>query len=99
MDAGGSSTTSYREIYANSWLAKRKKLISKPPSPRSKTWLKKWKAESFPLEESLKQFENGISLARACQQALREAEQKVLQLTKDGNGEETLTAFAPPKAD
>jgi exodeoxyribonuclease VII small subunit len=47
----------------------------------------------FSLEESLKQFETGVALARACQQALREAEQKVMQLTRDGSGAETLTAF------
>ncbi len=31
----------------------------------------------LPLEESLKQFERGVTLTRACQQALKEAEQKV----------------------
>ena len=61
--------------------------------------VEKMEGGEFSLEESLKQFENGISLARACQQALREAEQKVLQLTKDGNGKETLTPFAPPVDD
>ncbi len=55
--------------------------------------VEKMESGEFSLEQSLKQFENGISLARACQQALREAEQKVLQLTKDGDGEETLTPF------
>jgi exodeoxyribonuclease VII small subunit len=61
--------------------------------------VKKMEGGEFSLEESLKQFENGISLARACQQALREAEQKVLQLTKDGNGDEQLTPFAPDTDD
>ncbi|NIR32608.1 MAG: exodeoxyribonuclease VII small subunit [Gammaproteobacteria bacterium] len=37
------------------------------------------------LEESLKSFERGIQLTRACQQALREAEQKVEILT-EGQG-------------
>ena len=31
----------------------------------------------LPLEESLKQFERGVVLARACQTALKAAEQKV----------------------
>jgi exodeoxyribonuclease VII small subunit len=31
----------------------------------------------LPLEEALKQFERGIGLARNCQQALKQAEQKV----------------------
>ena len=35
------------------------------------------------LEESLKAFEQGIKLTRACQQALAEAEQKVEMLTDD----------------
>ena len=55
----------------------------------------KMEGGEFSLEESLQQFERGISLARACQQALREAEQKVTQLTKDANGEDTLTPFEP----
>lgn len=33
------------------------------------------------LEESLKQFEKGISLARHCQNALNQAEQKIETLT------------------
>lgn len=61
--------------------------------------VEKMEAGEFTLEESLKQFENGISLARACQQALREAEQKVLQLTKDENGAETLAPFEPTDED
>ncbi len=37
------------------------------------------------LEESLTLFEKGVQLARACQQALQEAEQKVQILTADEN--------------
>lgn len=40
----------------------------------------------LPLEEALKQFEKGISLASNCQKALHEAEQKVKQLVEK-NGE------------
>lgn len=37
------------------------------------------------LEDSLKHFERGIILTRACQQALQEAEQKVkILMEKDG---------------
>ncbi len=37
------------------------------------------------LEDSLKHFERGISLTRACQQALEEADQKVkILMEKDG---------------
>ena len=36
----------------------------------------------LPLEASLKEFERGIQLTRQCQQALREAEQKVRILTE-----------------
>ncbi len=37
------------------------------------------------LEESLKSFEEGISLARKCQQALKQAEQKVQILTQQND--------------
>ncbi len=45
------------------------------------------------LEESLKQFERGITLTRACQKALSEAEQKVRILTRDNESAE-LVEFA-----
>ncbi|KJV07200.1 exodeoxyribonuclease VII small subunit [Methylocucumis oryzae] len=44
------------------------------------------------LEESLKSFERGIALTRACQQALQEAEQKV-QILMEKNGTQTLEPF------
>ncbi|KGP63106.1 exodeoxyribonuclease VII small subunit [Legionella norrlandica] len=37
------------------------------------------------LEESLKQFEKGISIARRCQNALNQAEQKIETLTATGS--------------
>ena len=40
------------------------------------------------LEQSLKNFEKGIELTRKCQQALTEAEQKVLILTDNGTLDE-----------
>jgi len=40
------------------------------------------------LEESLKDFERGVALTRACQQALREAEQKVQILMGKGENAE-----------
>ena len=39
----------------------------------------------LPLEESLAAFERGVMLTRACQSALKEAEQKVEILLKRGN--------------
>lgn len=40
------------------------------------------------LEESLKAFERGVVLTRCCQQALKEAEQKVqVLLERDGKAE------------
>lgn len=57
--------------------------------------VEKMEGGEFTLEESLKQFEKGVSLARACQKALRDAEQKVQQLTADGDGDESLEPFEP----
>ena len=45
------------------------------------------------LEESLKQFERGVTLTRACQQALANAEQKVQILTRNNESGE-LAEFA-----
>jgi exodeoxyribonuclease VII small subunit len=44
----------------------------------------------LPLEDALRQFERGIELARSCQSALKQAEQKVeilLQKTPDATPE------------
>ena len=48
----------------------------------------------FNLEESIKQFEHGVSLTKKCQEALQEAEQKVLQLSS--NDVDDLTPFVSP---
>lgn len=50
------------------------------------------------LEDSLQQFEQGIRLIRACQQALQSAEQKVQMLTRDAEGE-TLADFTVEPVD
>jgi len=46
------------------------------------------------LEESMKYFERGITLTRACQKALSEAEQKV-QILLEKNGKADLQDFEP----
>ena len=46
------------------------------------------------LEESLAAFERGVLLTRACQTALKEAEQKVEILLKKG-GEPAVEEFTP----
>jgi len=48
----------------------------------------------LPLEESLAAFERGIMLTRACQTALKEAEQKVEILLKKA-GEPAVEEFMP----
>ena len=47
----------------------------------------------LPLDKAMKKFEEGIKLTRGCQQALREAEQKVEILLKSAGGEESLEEF------
>jgi len=46
------------------------------------------------LEESLKHFERGVALTRACQKALSEAEQKV-QILMEKTGGKELASFDP----
>jgi exodeoxyribonuclease VII small subunit len=48
----------------------------------------------LPLEESLAAFERGVMLTRACQTALKEAEQKVEILLKKA-GEPAVEEFMP----
>jgi len=48
----------------------------------------------LPLEESLAAFERGVMLTRACQTALKEAEQKVEILLKKA-GEPVIEEFTP----
>lgn len=51
----------------------------------------------LPLEESLAAFERGVMLTRACQTALKEAEQKVEILLKKA-GEPSVEPFTPDDA-
>ncbi len=44
------------------------------------------------LEDSLKDFERGVTLTRQCQEALKTAEQKV-QILLEQNGKSTLQPF------
>jgi exodeoxyribonuclease VII small subunit len=45
------------------------------------------------LEQSLRAFERGLALHRACQQALDQAEQRVETLTRQGDGSLEVRAF------
>lgn len=40
----------------------------------------------LPLDESLKRFEEGVRLARACEKALTQAEKRIEALVKDDDG-------------
>jgi exodeoxyribonuclease VII small subunit len=51
----------------------------------------------LPLEESLAAFERGVLLTRACQTALKEAEQKVEILLKKA-GEPVVEGFIPDES-
>lgn len=50
------------------------------------------------LEDSLKDFERGVTLTRSCQTMLKNAEQKVEKLVKE-HGEIRTVAFAGDEAD
>lgn len=51
--------------------------------------IEKMASGQLTLEESLKNFEQGIALARQCQTALKDAEQKVQILISQNGGFET----------
>ena len=42
---------------------------------------------SLSLDESLKSFELGIKITRQCQEALKQAEQRIKLLTQDADGD------------
>lgn len=50
------------------------------------------------LDDSLRKFERGVFLTRRCQQALRDAEQKIQILLKE-DGDAVPTDFEPTGAD
>ncbi len=56
------------------------------------TLVEKMEQGESSLEESLKDFEQGIALTRQCQAALKEAEQKV-EILLEKNGQQNLTAY------
>ncbi|MBQ9760091.1 MAG: exodeoxyribonuclease VII small subunit [Clostridia bacterium] len=47
-----------------------------------------------PLDESLKLYEEGIALVRACTERLDGAEQKIKMLQMQGDGQVALTDFS-----
>ena len=51
------------------------------------------------LEQSLTAFERGVKLTRACQQALKSAEQRVEQLVQNDDGSLEARPFSPDDAD
>ena len=56
------------------------------------TLVEKMEQGDLSLEDSLSHFERGVQLSRACQKALKEAEQKV-EILMQKNGEDEITAF------
>jgi exodeoxyribonuclease VII small subunit len=73
-----------------------KKRPQTPPFEQSlqelEALVEKMEQGDLSLEESLQHFERGVQLTRACQQALKEAEQKVETLLKK-NGQEEIVPF------
>jgi exodeoxyribonuclease VII small subunit len=51
------------------------------------------------LEESLRLFEEGISLTRLCASKLEEAQRRIDVLTRGEQGDLKLQPFEPPEAD
>lgn len=60
--------------------------------------VERMEAGDLTLEDSLKTFEEGIRLTRECQQALKNAEQKVRLLIEE-NGQVAKVDFEPDDAD
>ena len=52
----------------------------------------------LPLEKALKEFEKGILLARKCEKALSQAEQKIEMLVRNMDGEMEAQPYSESKA-
>ena len=61
--------------------------------------VEKMERGDFTLEESVAQFERGMTLAKNCQNALRAAEVKVSKLMTTESGEQQLEAVEAPAED
>jgi exodeoxyribonuclease VII small subunit len=57
--------------------------------------VKRLESGELSLEESLKQFEEGVKLTRICQEYLSAAEQKIEILTKGTSGEQVQLQSFP----
>ena len=53
----------------------------------------------LPLEESLRLFEEGVSLTRLCASKLEEAQRRIDVLTRGEQGDLKLEPFEPPGED
>lgn len=56
-------------------------------------------SQEMPLEDLLRQYQEGTILARMCQEKLSDAEVRIEQLEKDTSGELRLKPFAEPSAE
>ena len=67
---------------------------------RLETIVKGLEDGDLPLEESLRLFEEGVSLTRLCAARLEEAQKRIDLLTRNDQGVPKLTPFdAPPGED
>ncbi len=57
--------------------------------------VRRLEAGDVPLEEALRLFEEGVSLARACHDQLEAAEQRVAALVRGGSGLEERPLVEP----
>lgn len=55
--------------------------------------VKRLEGEELPLDESLRLFEQGISLSRFCHQRLEEVEKKIELILADAKGQPRTEAF------
>ena len=57
--------------------------------------VKRLESEELPLDDSLRLFEQGISLSRFCHQRLEEVEKKIELILADAKGQPSVEPFEP----
>jgi exodeoxyribonuclease VII small subunit len=74
-------------------MAEKKEITFEKAVSRLEEIVKKLELGEAPIDESLKMFEEAVSLSRYCNNILLKAEQKVMTLTENKDGNMTEVSF------
>ncbi|MCL5036562.1 MAG: exodeoxyribonuclease VII small subunit [Chloroflexi bacterium] len=93
-DENGSKLDLELEIDAgNEGASEKEELSFQEALEKLQSVIKRLESEDLPLEEAVRQYEEGVGLARRLAAVLKKAEEKVVQLSRGRDGELDLVEF------